>query len=148
MARWSSYRFTARDGTVSNAVLEQLTSGSTFYRPGGAAFVVPVPATCELIAEGIAKPAWGRDDPAPVSQIMPGYLTRVQLRKALHLSGRLVAVQNAIAAMTEPQKSLTQAEWDCEPYYERQHSLILALQSALSLTDAQVDNVFLKGATL
>lgn len=145
MARWSRYRFTERDGTVSHSILEQLSSGSTYYTLDGASFVVPVPARCELVNDGIARPAWGHDDPAPDPAPLPPYLTSSRLRKSLHAIGKLSGVPVAIATLSEPRKTHVQIEWDCETRFERDHPLIKSLRPALGMTNVQMDDVFRDG---
>ncbi len=65
MASWSLYRFTTPQGVESLAVLEQLTTGGSWYTEDGQPFVVPVPASNEIVTGDLLRPGWGRDDPAP-----------------------------------------------------------------------------------
>lgn len=103
MARWSLYKFTTPQGVESLAVLEQLTSGSEWYTETGEPFIVPVPAQNSIVAEGLARPAWGRDDPAPVAEVVSTRITKLAFRNRFSQAEK-VALE--IAALDNPAASM------------------------------------------
>lgn len=86
-----------------------------------------------------------QQQPAPV----PQKLSRAQARGALILAGLIDHVQPAIDAIEDPlQRALAQNDWDNRLEFERPHPQLLAIAGALGLTDEQIDNLFITGATL
>lgn len=54
-----------------------------------------------------------------------------------------------IDAITDPlQRALTQNAWDRAATFERQNPVLLSLASALGMSDAQLDALFVQAATL
>lgn len=85
--------------------------------------------------------------PAPV--VVPQSVTRRQAKQALLLAGKLSSVQPAIDAITDPtQKGLMQIEWDESLDFIRSRPALIQLGYAIGLTDADIDNLFIKAATL
>jgi hypothetical protein len=73
-------------------------------------------------------------------------LTARQLRLGLLHLGKLSGVPSAIAALSEPEKSQAEIEWDYASEFRRLHPLIVRLIPILGLTDEQVDPVWLEFA--
>lgn len=71
-------------------------------------------------------------------------LTARQLRLGLLRLGKLAGVPAAIAALSEPEKSQAEIEWDYASEFRRLHPLIVQLIPILGLTDEQVDPVWLE----
>lgn len=69
-------------------------------------------------------------------------LTARQLRLGLLHLGKLSEVPVAIAALSEPERSQVQIEWDFASEFSRLHPLIVKLIPILRLTDDQVDTVW------
>lgn len=83
--------------------------------------------------------------PAPP---VPQEVTMRQARLALAEAGLLPAVDAAIAGMTEPQRTAALIEWEYSGTVQRDKPLVLALASSLGLTEAQLDELFSRAATL
>lgn len=71
-------------------------------------------------------------------------ITAFQIRAALNQLNLRNAVEQAVAAGSQDLKDA----WAFAPKFNRFNDQVLAMQAALSLTDAQVDEVFDLGATL
>jgi hypothetical protein len=69
-------------------------------------------------------------------------LTARQLRLGLLHLGKLAEVPVAIAALSEPERSQAQIEWDFASEFHRLHPLIVKLIPILGLIDDQVDPVW------
>ena len=83
--------------------------------------------------------------PTPV----PESVTRRQAKQALLLNGLLDSVQPAIDAIQDAtQRALIQIEWDDSQVFERRRPALVALGSALGLSSAQLDALFIQAAQL
>lgn len=73
----------------------------------------------------------------------PDPITARQLRLALLSRGiSLAAVEAAIAALPEPQRSAAQVEWEYSSTYHRTHPLITPLGAALGLSLEDLDAIW------
>lgn len=79
---------------------------------------------------------------------VPQVVTMRQARRALLGAGKLAAVETAINAMPEPDKSEARIDWDRSQEVRRDWPLVAALAPTLGLTDAQIDQLFITAATL
>lgn len=79
-------------------------------------------------------------DPASV----PQSVTMRQARLALLQSGMLASVNAAVAAADET----TKITWEFSGEVQRNNALVSTLAAALSMTDAQIDDLFRLAATL
>lgn len=85
---------------------------------------------------------------APVV-VVPQVVTRRQARQALLLAGRLQDVQPAIDAIADPvQRGMVQIEWDDSQEFHRTRPTLIALASAIGMTEADLDNLFTQAAQL
>lgn len=82
-------------------------------------------------------------DPGP-----PSVVTMRQARLALLDQGLLSNVDAAIASLAEPQKSQVQIEWEYSQTVERERPFVVLLGSALGLSDAELDDLFMLAVTL
>ena len=81
-------------------------------------------------------------DPPPPGP--PQVVSRFQARAALHLAGLLTAVE---ALMTDPATDmLARLAWTDAQEFRRTSPTLLAMASALSLTDEQLDQLFVTAA--
>lgn len=78
--------------------------------------------------------------PLPIPQVV----SRFQARAALHIAGHLPAVEAAIEA-ADP---LTQMAWQDAQEFRRNSPTILAMATALGLSDARVDDLFVAAASI
>ena len=95
------------------------------------------------------SPGWGYVDgtfaePAPDRAPVPQSVTMRQARLALDSAGLLDTVDAAVAAGP---KSI-QIEWEFAATVDRNWPTLSALQSALKLSDDQIDTLFIQAATL
>jgi hypothetical protein len=88
------------------------------------------------------------DRPAPLNSI-PQVVSMRQARLALLQAGMLSTVDEVIAGITpvEAQQRI-KVEWDYATEVARNWPTLLALQPALGLTDAQVDDLFVLASQL
>ena len=82
--------------------------------------------------------------PAPAAPQVPQQITMRQARLALLGAGLLDAVNLGVSGMSQA----AQIEWEFASTVERNNPLITALAAGLSLTEAQVDALFVAGAAL
>lgn len=98
-----------------------------------------IPATYTLCPE---EQVLAIQNPKPVA-VVPTILKMKQARLALLDAGLLTQVNAGIAQMP----MAAQIEWEFSETVERGNNLVATLTQALSLTDAQLDALFTKGAT-
>lgn len=80
---------------------------------------------------------------------VPVSVTRRQAKQALLLNGLLASVQPAIDAIPDAaQRAMIQIEWDDSQVFERNRPALIALGSALGLSDIQLDNLFVEASQL
>lgn len=80
---------------------------------------------------------------------VPVSVTRRQAKQALLLNGLLASVQPAIDAIPDAaQRAMIQIEWDDSQVFERDRPALIALGSALGLSDTQLDNLFIEASQL
>jgi hypothetical protein len=85
----------------------------------------------------------------PAIEGVPQVVTRRQARQAMLLAGLLDSVQAAIGAIPDTtQRRLAQIEWDDSQNFERQRPLLVSLATALGLTSAQLDQLFVTASGL
>lgn len=78
----------------------------------------------------------------------PKAVTMRQARLALLGSGKLAAVDAAIALLPEPQKSAARIEWEYSGEVKRHNGFVAALGPALGLSEAQIDALFVAASKL
>ncbi len=93
-----------------------------------------------LAAGNTLQPA----DPKPA----PSVVNMRQARLALLQSGLLAIVNTAIAGMAGVEGDAARIEWEFASTVERSSPLVQSLAVQLSLTEAQLDNMFTLAATL
>lgn len=87
--------------------------------------------------------------PPPAPPVVPQAVTRRQARQALLMAGRLPDVQPAIDAIADPmQRGMVQIEWDDSQVFERTRPTLLALATAIGMTDEDLDALFTQAAQL
>ena len=86
-------------------------------------------------------------NPPLASPSVPRSITMRQARLCLHKHGMLAGVQPAIDALPEPDRTVTQIEWDYSSVVERQ-GFVLTIAQALGISDEQLDALFIEAATL
>ena len=80
---------------------------------------------------------------------VPASVTRRQAKQALLLNGLLANVQPAIDTLPDAtQRAMIQIEWDDSQVFERERPALIALGSALGLSDAQLDDLFIEAGQL
>jgi hypothetical protein len=79
---------------------------------------------------------------------VPQQVTMRQARLALHSAGLLAGVDLAIAGMTEPAKTAAAIEWEYAQTVDRASGLVPAMATALGMTEAQIDDLFIAAAAL
>jgi hypothetical protein len=79
---------------------------------------------------------------------VPDSVTMRQARRALHAAGLLAGVEAAIDALTEPDKTAARIEWEYSSEVQRHNGFVAQLAPALSLSEAQLDALFVAAAAL
>lgn len=80
--------------------------------------------------------------------LIPQSVTMRQARLALLAAGLLPSVSAAIASMQEPERSAAQITWEFAATVDRESGLVPSLATALGLTEAQIDDLFISAAKL
>ena len=84
-----------------------------------------------------------------VAVSVPQTVTRRQAKQALVLNGKLALVQPAIDAIPDAtERALTQIEWDDSQEFQRTRQSVIGIGTAIGLTSAQMDDLFILAATL
>lgn len=83
----------------------------------------------------------------PAPPAVPEFVEMVQARLALLHAGHLATVKAAIAAMPGIEGEEARETWEFAPRVRRDSSLVAAMGVLLSLTDKQLDDLFLDAAT-
>jgi hypothetical protein len=83
--------------------------------------------------------------PVPVAN---GVVTMRQARLALLQVGKYADVSTAIASMPEPQKTAATIEWEYASTVERSSAFVASMATALGLTEAEMDSLFVLAASL
>jgi hypothetical protein len=91
--------------------------------------------------------SWPPPAPPPPPAI-PTMVTMRQARLALLRGGLLSQVDAAIAALPSPQKEEAEIEWEYSQEVHRDRALVQMLAPALGLTESDLDDLFIMGATL
>lgn len=112
------------------------------YEPDGSQDeLIPVDAVLMTAAEVEAH-----RNPPQVTPV-PEFVEMVQARLALLHAGHLATVKAAIAAMPGIEGEEARETWEFAPRVRRDSSLVAAMGVLLSLTDKQLDDLFLDAAT-
>lgn len=109
----------------------------------------------ELDPGSAVGPGWLYDGeafaaPEAPAPSIPSVVSRKQARMALVLSGvPLAAVQSAIDAIVDDtERALAQIAWDDAVEFRRDDPFLVAMATALSLTESQLDDLYTLAATL
>lgn len=103
----------------------------------------------DLHAEAIAEKFGPIAEYVAPQPTAPSVVTMRQARLALANAGLLAGVDAFIANMTDPaQKEAAQIEWGYAQTVRRDHPLLIAFAQFKGMTDAQIDDLFLKAAEL
>jgi hypothetical protein len=90
----------------------------------------------------------GMNQSADLTPAVPESVSARQIRLWILRQGiSLAAVDAAIDAIPDQlQRDSVRVEWDCAPYVERTHPMLIPLAAALGLTEQQVDQAFIEAA--
>ena len=75
-------------------------------------------------------------------------VTMRQARLALAQAGKLQLIEDAIALIPEPDKTIISIEWEYGSVVERLSPWVATMASALGMTDVEMDALFELAATL
>jgi hypothetical protein len=113
--------------------------GTQSFVPGGHGydeFVAAADANGDTIEAYVAPPA-------PLPDLLP-----YQFRAMLALSGKQADLDAYIAGLSDPAKTIAQAKLDYSLSFQRDNDLVLAAQSALGLTNDQLDALWEQAAQI
>lgn len=111
-------------------------------------FESPDQRGCIAEANRLGLTAYGEIAELLVMPAVPQSVTMRQARLALLAAGMLPAVEAAIAALPEPDKTAAQITWEFAATVDRWFGMVPALAAALGMTDAQIDTLFIEAAKL
>lgn len=114
------------------------------FVPHYAAKFVEVDETCKS-GDKLINGVW--TTPVPVI-VVPQEITMRQARLVLLEHGLLASVQPAIDSLPEPNKTKAQIEWDYSNALQRNNAFVSTLGTALGLSEQDIDNLFIEGATM
>lgn len=80
------------------------------------------------------------------AQLTP--LNAAQFRLGLLNHGLLHQVDDAIAALDEPERAAAEIEWEYRTSFHRDNPLVVALSAHIGLTDEQIDDMWLEAKDL
>lgn len=122
---------------------------------------IPSNAISELLTENFVKAKFNFEtrkfeEGATAEELLanrksqvPIEITARQLRLALIMAGiNLTMIDNAINSLPEPSKSIAQISWGYAATFQRDHELLVALSSQLSITEEQLDDIFITAKNL
>ena len=84
----------------------------------------------------------------PVAPVIPSVVTMRQARMALLQAGKLAKVEAAIQALPSPQKEAALIEWDYSSEVHRNNPFVQMLASAINLSVAEMDALFVTASAL
>lgn len=85
----------------------------------------------------------------PSQPAVPAKVTRRQARQALLLAGKLSMVEPAINAIPDAtQRAMIMIEWQDSLEFERNRPSLIALATAIGMTSADIDALFVQAAKL
>lgn len=85
---------------------------------------------------------------AAVITTVPTIITMRQARLALLQGGYLASVEALMAAMPGDSGAAARIHWEFADTVERTHYLVTAMASELPLTETEIDDLFILGASL
>lgn len=103
----------------------------------------PDDVCCGMVLQGVEFV-----QPASSAPLVPVEVSMAQARLALRRAGLLDAVQAAIEALPEPDRTDVQIEWDHRSVVRRDYSLVAQLAPALGLDGEALDALFIQAAEL
>lgn len=112
--------------------------------PAGPRFVALEALDDGLLGRVYAAGEWGPPLPPDVPQIV----TMRQACVALHDAGLLTAVEAAIDAMDEPERTVASINWLRAREVRRDNALVQQLSAVLDLDDAALDALFVAAAAV
>lgn len=83
-----------------------------------------------------------------VVRTFPSYVTPRQMKKAMALTNKLSSIEEFIASLPEPQKTLVTIEFKESNEFQRDNPLLISMASQLGMTAAQIDELFSFASTL
>lgn len=107
------------------------------------------------IESDVAGPGWLYQDgifsapPVVIQNTVPAKVTRRQARQALLLAGKLSMVEPAINAIPDAtQRALIMIEWQDSLEFERKRPSLIMLATAIGMTSADLDALFVQASKL
>jgi len=145
------YLFITTAEKAPNATHTRDADGVTgFFREISATAVIRGPATGLLESrDGYTPIPPAPERPVHVpAVVVPQSIANWRAKAAIELAGLTSAVETAMQALDEPARTVALSAWSNGAELARRGPTVLALAAALGLTAAQVDALFVTGASL
>jgi len=81
-------------------------------------------------------------------QPVPSEVTMRQARLALHMAGKLTAVESAIEALIDPPQTAARIEWEYSNSVQRHNGFVSQVAPLIGMTESDIDDLFIQAATL
>ena len=130
-----------------------LTDGDSVYL-GDKRFIYNegklVPYAVTNIGTELTSPKFGIEELGDVVKILiPESISKRQAKQQLLLDGKLNQVQEVIDSISdETERMMAQLYWDDSTEFERNHPTLVGLGTALGLTEAELDMMFINASKL
>ena len=134
----------ARYAIVNSGRVETVSEwdGVTPWEPPVGTSAVPCP---DHVSTGYAYDGQTWTPPGPATPSVPIEIPQWQARTALHRAGLLSQIEAAVAASGNPE---VQIAWQYAPNIRRDSAFVLEMASALGLSNAQLDGLFIAASEI
>lgn len=125
-------------------MLAAILSGNTVVNVVVVDSLEQMPGAIDGAGAGIGD-TWNGSEfvkPPPSPPPAPFEVTMRQARRALHAAGLYTSVDAAIAALPEPQRTAAAIDWEFSNTVQRSNPTFSSLATALGLSSAQLDALF------
>lgn len=107
-----------------------------------------ISATAEYMQANYPEGSYNLIDTPIEPTVVPKAISMRQARRALFSAGLLASVEAAIQALPEPPKTEAIIEWEYSNEVQRYNGFVSQIAPLLSLTEQDLDNLFIAGAAL
>ena len=130
---------------IQNNIAQEVVQSDPFmlFVEGYAAQFIEVP---DVVMQGWRLDGTQWKPPLPPAPVIPQSVTRFQAKAALDSAGLLDSVEAIMGHADTPR--ITKLAWADAQTFNRQSSIVLSLGALLSLSDSQLDALFVSAAAI